>query len=43
MKEGIVHEPELFEAVVKGYNVDTSNYVINTAHNIRAGEGNHNF
>jgi len=41
MKEGIVHEPELFEAVVKGYNVDTSNFVINTANNDRAREPNY--
>jgi len=42
MKEGVIHHPELFEAVCKGYNVDTSDFVINTAHNMRAREGNHN-
>jgi len=42
MKEGVVHQPELFEAVVKGYHVDTSDYVINTAHNRRSREGHHN-
>ncbi|CAD8088217.1 unnamed protein product [Paramecium primaurelia] len=42
MKEGIVHHPELFEAATKGYVIDTSNFVINTAHNIRAFEGHHN-
>lgn len=42
MKEGTVHHPELFEAIVKGYNIDTSDYTINTAHNLRAREGNHN-
>lgn len=42
MKEGVVHHPELFEAVVKGYNIDTSDYTINTANNLRAREGNHN-
>eukprot|EP01016_Furgasonia_blochmanni_P003032 TRINITY_DN1118_c0_g1_i4.p2 TRINITY_DN1118_c0_g1~~TRINITY_DN1118_c0_g1_i4.p2 ORF type:complete len:256 (-),score=20.96 TRINITY_DN1118_c0_g1_i4:196-963(-) len=41
MKQGVVHHPELFEAVVKGYNIDTSDFVINTAHNLRAMEGNH--
>jgi hypothetical protein len=43
MKEGVVHHPELFEAAIKGYNIDTSNFVINTAHNIRMNEGTHNF
>jgi len=42
MKEGTVHHPELFEAAVKGYNIDTSDFVINTAHNVRAREGNDN-
>ena len=42
MKEGTVHHPELFEAIVKGYNIDTSNFVINTAHNLRVREGDHN-
>lgn len=43
MKQGTVHHPELFEAITKGYNVDTSDYVINTAHNVRSREGNGNF
>ena len=38
---GTVHHPELFEAVIKGYNVDTSDFVINTADNIRYHEGNY--
>ncbi len=42
MPEGTVHHPELFEAAVKGFNVDTSDFVINTGHNLRAREGNHN-
>lgn len=42
MKEGVVHHPEIFEAVVKGFNIDTSNYLINTANNSRAREGNYN-
>jgi len=43
LKEGTVHHPEIFEAVCKGYNVDTSDFVINTAHNLRAREGTTNF
>lgn len=42
MKEGIVHHPEIFEAVCKGFRVDTSNYSINTAHNVRVHEGHYN-
>jgi hypothetical protein len=42
MKEGTVHQPELFEMVMRGYNIDTSDFVVNTAHNIRAFEPNHN-
>lgn len=40
LKEGVVHHPELFEAAMKGYNIDTSDFAINTAHNVRAMEGN---
>jgi uncharacterized membrane protein YecN with MAPEG domain len=43
MKEGIVHQPELFEAALKGYNIDTSDFTINTANNERAGEPNYNY
>jgi len=43
LKQGVVHHPEMFEAVCKGYNVDTSDFVINTAHNIRSREGSTNF
>lgn len=42
MKEGVIHHPELFEAVVKGFNIDTSDFEINTAHNLRAMEGHEN-
>ena len=42
MKEGVVHHPELFEAVCKAYHVDTSDFTINTPNNIRAFEGIHN-
>ena len=42
MKEGTVHQPEVFEMVLKGYNIDTSDFVINTEHNIRFNEPSHN-
>jgi hypothetical protein len=42
MKEGVVHQPEVFEMVLKGYNIDTSDFVINTEHNIRFNEPSHN-
>ncbi len=42
MKEGTVHQPELFEWVMKGYNIDTSDFVINTDHSVRFNEPNHN-
>lgn len=42
MKEGTVHQPEVFEMVAKGYNIDTSDFVINTEHNVRFNEPNHN-
>ena len=43
LKEGTVHQPELFEAIVKGYNIDTSDFTINTAHNDRAYEPSYNY
>jgi hypothetical protein len=42
MKEGTVHQPEVFEMVLKGYNIDTSDFSINTDHSIRYNEPNHN-
>lgn len=42
IKEGTVHQPELFEAAVKGYNIDTSDFVINTANDERTLEPNFN-
>ena len=42
MKEGTVHQPEVFDMVVKGYNIDTSDFVINTEDNVRFNEPNHN-
>ena len=43
MKEGVVHEPELLEQAVKGYNIDTTDFVINTEDNIRWLEPNKNY
>ena len=43
LKEGTVHQPELFEAAMKGYNIDTSDFTINTANNERALEPSHNY
>ena len=43
MKEGTVHQPEVLEMVLKGYNIDTSDFTINTDHSIRAHEPNKNF
>ena len=42
MKEGTVHQPEIFEMVMRGYNIDTSDFVINTANNERYLEPNSN-
>ena len=42
MKEGTVHQPEVFEWVMKGYNIDTSDFTINTDHSVRFNEPNHN-
>lgn len=42
-KEGTVHNPELFEAAVKGYHIDTSDFVINTLLDERVGEPHHNY
>uniref|UniRef100_A0A7S3U6N8 Uncharacterized protein n=1 Tax=Strombidinopsis acuminata TaxID=141414 RepID=A0A7S3U6N8_9SPIT len=43
MKEGTVHQPEIFEMVAKGYNIDTSDFVINTEDNVRFAEPNKNY
>lgn len=42
MKEGTVHEPELFEQVCRGYNIDTSDFEINTEDNVRLWEPHKN-
>jgi hypothetical protein len=43
MKEGTVHQPEIFEMVLKGYNIDTSDFTINTEDNLRFAEPNKNY
>ena len=43
MKEGTVHQPEIFEMCMKGYNIDTSDFTINTDNSIRFAEPNKNF
>ena len=43
MKEGTVHEPEILEQVAKGYNIDTTDFVINTEDNTRWLEPNANY
>lgn len=43
MKEGTVHQPEVLEMVLKGYNIDTSDFVINTDHSVRFAEPTHNY
>lgn len=43
MKEGKVHQPEVFEMVLKGYNIDTSDFVINTDNTVRNSEPTHNY
>jgi len=42
VKNGTVHEPEVFEAALTGYHIDTSDFVINTSHNERALEPHYN-
>lgn len=43
MKEGTVHNPEVFEMVLKGYNIDTSDFTINTDHSVRHAEPTRNY
>lgn len=42
-KEGTVHQPEILEAVLKGFEVDTTNFRINTLHVERWLEPNTNY
>jgi len=43
MKEGTVHNPEVFEMALKGYNIDTSDFTINTDHSVRHYEPTDNY
>lgn len=43
MKEGTVHQPEIFDQVLRGYNIEDSDYEINTEDNIRWMEGSKNY
>lgn len=43
MKEGTVHEPEIFEQVLRGYNIDTTDFAINTEDNVRLFEPTKNY
>lgn len=40
--KGVVHEPELFEAVIKGFHIDTSDFAINTSNDGVHWEGHYN-
>ena len=42
IKEGTVHHPEVFDAIVRGYHIDTSDFVINTSHQERTREPHYN-
>jgi hypothetical protein len=42
VQKGTVHHPEIFEAVIKGFHIDTSDFVINTAHDKSHMEGHYN-
>lgn len=43
VKEGTVHHPEVFDAICRGYHIDTNDFVINTAHNERTREPHYNY
>ena len=43
MKEGTVHQPEVFEMALKGYNIDTSDFTIETDNSLRFNEPTHNY
>lgn len=43
MKEGKVHQPELFEQCLKGYNIDDTDFEINTEDNVRWMEPHKNY
>jgi hypothetical protein len=41
-EKGTVHEPELFEAAIKGFHIDTTDFSINTANDAVYWEGHYN-
>jgi hypothetical protein len=43
IKQGKVHSPEIFDMIVRGYNIDDSDYEINTEDNIRWFEPDRNY
>lgn len=43
VKEGTVHHPEVFDAIARGYHIDTTDFVINTSHNERSREPHYNY
>lgn len=43
MKEGTVHQPEVFEMALKGYNIDTSDFTIETDNSVRHVEPTNNY
>lgn len=43
VKEGTIHHPEVFDAIMRGYHIDTMDFVINTGHNERNRESHYNY
>ena len=43
MKSGTVYQPELFEKVIQGYNIDDTDFQINTEDNVRLFEPENNY
>ena len=43
MKSGTVYQPELFEKVIQGYNIDDTDFAINTEDNMRLFEPENNY
>ena len=43
VQEGTIHHPEVFDAIVRGYHIDTTDFVINTDHNERTREPHYNY
>lgn len=43
LKQGTVHAPEIFENIIRGYNIDDTDYEINTEDNVRFLEPDANY